>query len=224
MPPRLAVALEEARKGNKLVLLDFTGSDWCALATNLEAEVLTKPEFLDYSAKYLVTLVVDFPMHRELPEELMRDNIALKKRFDVEGFPTLVALSPNGKVVWKQAGFIEGGPTAVIGPIDKNRVALGLPESGEATGGSVAGTSTKTALENLAAQSANAEPTPASQGLPENAPKLQALLFSRKKSSVILGGKQCNEGDVVDGMRVVKILEDRVMVEWEGRTAQLVMH
>ncbi|HEY3853413.1 MAG TPA: hypothetical protein VGO67_03360 [Verrucomicrobiae bacterium] len=222
MPPRLAAALEEARKGNKLVLLDFTGSDWCALATNLEAQTLTKPEFLDYSAKYLVTLVVDFPMHRELPEVLMKDNIALKKRFDVEGFPTLVALSPDGKVLWRETGLIEGGPMAVIGPIDKNRMTLGLPATGGSS--SIAGNPTKTALENLASSSANAEPTPASQGLPENAPKLQALLYSRKKSSVILGGKQCNEGDIVDGMRVVKILQDRVMVEWEGRTAQLVMH
>ena len=216
MPPRLAAALEEARKANKLVLLDFTGSDWCELCAKLEAESLTKPEFLDYSAKYLVTLVVDFPMHRELPEELMRDNIALKKRFGVEGFPTLVAVGPDGKVVWKQAGFIEGGPVAVITPIDRSRLALGLPDSGGAAAGSVATTSTQRALENLASSSANAEPTPASQGLPEKAPKLQALLYSRTRSSVILGGKQCVEGDTVEGMRVVKILEDRVMVEWRG--------
>ncbi len=223
-PPRLAAALEEARKENKLVLLDFTGSDWCELCARLEAESLTKPEFLDYSAKYLVTLVVDFPMHRELPEELKKDNEALKKRYGVEGYPTLVALSPDGKVVWRQAGFIEGGPMAVITPINKNRAALGLPEPGGAVAGSVAANSTQTALENLASASANAEPTPASQGLPETAPKLQALLFSKSRSSVILGGKLCAEGDTVEGMRVVKILQDRVMVEWEGRTAQLMMH
>src|SRR5271156_2760872 len=95
-PARLTEALNEAKKENKLVLLDFTGSDWCGWCMKLEQESLGKPEFINYAAKYLVTLVVDFPMHRELPADLKAANKALKSKYGVQGFPTLVALSPDG--------------------------------------------------------------------------------------------------------------------------------
>src|SRR5580658_6729250 len=109
-PARLAAALDEAKKENKLVLLDFTGSDWCGWCMKLEEESLGKPEFINYAAKYLVTLVVDFPMHHELAGDLKSANKALKSKFGVGGFPTLVALSPDRKVVWKQTGYVGGGP------------------------------------------------------------------------------------------------------------------
>ena len=38
-------ALEQAAKENKLVLLDFTASDWCGLCIRLEGDTFSKPEF-----------------------------------------------------------------------------------------------------------------------------------------------------------------------------------
>jgi hypothetical protein len=37
----------------------------------------------------------------------------------VEGFPTLVALKPDGTVVWQQEGYLEGGPAAMIAKLDE---------------------------------------------------------------------------------------------------------
>jgi thiol-disulfide isomerase/thioredoxin len=218
-PARLAAALEEAKKENKLVLLDFTGSDWCGWCMKLEADSLGKPEFIDYAAKYLMTVVVDFPMHRTLPEDVKNANKALKSQYGVEGFPTLIALSPDGKVIWKQAGYIEGGPNGIITPLEQARKALGMPEPG------VANSANATTTPNSAGETSQSAGAAAAgtHALPGDAPRLQALLYSRKHSTILLGGIQCGEGDSVGGMRVVKILPDRVKVEWQGRTEELML-
>jgi thiol-disulfide isomerase/thioredoxin len=226
LPPRLTTALDEAKNENKLVLLDFTGSDWCGWCIKLREDALGKPEFINYASKYLVTLVVDFPMHREMPGELKRANKALKDKYDVEGFPTLVALSPDGKVVWKQTGYISGGPFAVIAPLNRSRMALGMPAAELAPISNLAAAPVKPAPEKPAQSPpppmAAAPPTPP-HGLPADAPKLQGILYSPTKPAVILGGWQCAEGESVGGMRVIKIQKNKVTVEWEGRMEELTM-
>jgi uncharacterized protein YyaL (SSP411 family) len=42
-------AQEKAKRESKLVLLDFTGSDWCGWCMKLKSEVFDKPEFVDYA-------------------------------------------------------------------------------------------------------------------------------------------------------------------------------
>ncbi|HWD20106.1 MAG TPA: thioredoxin fold domain-containing protein [Verrucomicrobiae bacterium] len=218
-PPRLAQALEKAAQEKKLVLLDFTGSDWCGWCMKLDAEALGKPEFLDYASKYLVTLVVDFPQRRELAGDLKAANRAMKSKFGVSGFPTLVLLSPAGKVVWRQEGYVEGGPYGVIAPINRARMALGLPAPATAVA-TVPSQPAPMPSPNVAV----AKPPVALHGAANDAPKLQGILYARANPSVVLGGHQCSEGESVRGMKVVKIMPDRVTVEWEGRTEELTMH
>src|SRR5579862_3156561 len=55
-----------AQKDQRLILLDFTGSDWCPWCMKLEAEVFSRPEFLKYARKSLVLVRVDFP--KEYPQ------------------------------------------------------------------------------------------------------------------------------------------------------------
>lgn len=226
-PARLKAALAEAKKDNKLVLLDFTGSDWCGWCMKLE-ESLGKPEFIEYASKNLVTLVVDFPMHRELPADLKNANRALKSKFGVSGFPTLVALSPDGKVVWKQTGFVEGGPFGLIAPLNRSRMALGMPAAEALAPSTKIAVAPKPAPEKPAAPASSpvaaTTPTPVTHQLPADAPKLQGIFYSRSNPTVILGGRQCGEGDSVGGMRVIKILRNSVKVEWEGRTEELTMN
>jgi thiol:disulfide interchange protein len=40
-----SAALAQAGKEQKLVLLDFTGSDWCTWCMKLDRDVFSKPEF-----------------------------------------------------------------------------------------------------------------------------------------------------------------------------------
>src|ERR1051326_4751371 len=61
----LAKAQAQAKKENKLVMLDFTGSDWCGWCIKLNKEVFSKPEFVDYPKKNLVLVEVDFPRSKK---------------------------------------------------------------------------------------------------------------------------------------------------------------
>lgn len=109
----------QAKKENKLVLIDVSGSDWCVFCKELDEDVFQKPQFIDYARTNLVLVQVDFPHHIKLPPELEAANKAITNKFAVEGCPTLLALSPDGKVLWKQPGYLDGGPRAVIAQLEK---------------------------------------------------------------------------------------------------------
>ncbi len=47
-------AQEEAKANHKLLLLDFTGSDWCGFCFQLDKAILSQPQFKEYANKNLV--------------------------------------------------------------------------------------------------------------------------------------------------------------------------
>ena len=107
-------ATAKAGKEKKLLFLDFTGSDWCGWCKKLDAEVFSKPEFIQYAAKNLVMLKADFPRKTPQDETLKRNNAALQKTFHVDAFPTYILLNANGDELGRQAGYLPGGPDAFI--------------------------------------------------------------------------------------------------------------
>jgi uncharacterized protein YyaL (SSP411 family) len=116
----LPKAQAQAKSENKLVLLDFTGSDWCVWCVKLDTDTFSKPEFADYAKKNLVLVKLDFPQKVKLPADLQKANDALAAKYNPEGiFPTLIAMKPDGTVVWKNEGYLEGGPQAMIAELDK---------------------------------------------------------------------------------------------------------
>ena len=100
-----------------MVLMDFTGSDWCGWCIKFDKEVFATKEFADYAAKNLVLVQLDFPRRKEQSADLKKTNTALQSKYDVSGFPTLVVLDKDGKVAGKQVGYLEGGPKAFIAKI-----------------------------------------------------------------------------------------------------------
>ena len=112
-------AQAQAKKENKLVLLDFTGSDWCPACKQLEADVFSKKEFSDYADKNLVLVEVDFPVQKKQAAALAKANDALMDKYEVKGYPTLIVLKADGKVVWKQEGDVAGGPAGMIAKLEK---------------------------------------------------------------------------------------------------------
>jgi thioredoxin-related protein len=112
-------ATAKAKKENKLILLDFTGSDWCGWCKKLDAETFSKSEFTDYAKKNLVLVEVDFPAQKQQSAELKNANKALQEKYKVEGYPTLVVLKPDGTVLWNQSGYLAGGPAAMISKLDE---------------------------------------------------------------------------------------------------------
>jgi protein disulfide-isomerase len=114
----LPQAQAQAKKENKQVLLDFTGSDWCGWCIKFNKEVLSTPEFAEYAAKNLVLVEVDFPHKKEQTAELQKANKALGSKFGVDGYPTFVVLNKDGKEVGRQEGYSAGGPKAFIAKLE----------------------------------------------------------------------------------------------------------
>ena len=114
----LPKAQAAAKADNKLVMLDFTGSDWCGWCIKLHGEVFSKPEFAEYAKKNLVLVEVDFPRKKELPDALKKANDALQQKYKIEGYPTIIVLNGEGKKVG-ELGYQPGGPKAFIAELDK---------------------------------------------------------------------------------------------------------
>jgi thiol:disulfide interchange protein len=116
-------AKAQAAAEQKMVLLFFHGSDWCAPCIQMEKEVFQTPEFAAFAAKSLVLLDVDFPEDKPLTPEQRRQNVALKQRFNVggedwhEGFPSIAVLSPKGYTLLQEKGYFGGGPAPLIGKL-----------------------------------------------------------------------------------------------------------
>lgn len=106
----LAKAQAKAKEEKKLVLLDFTGSDWCPPCKNLHKTVLTSEEFTKFAKDNLVLVEVDFPKSKPQSAELKAANAKLSDKFKIEGYPTVIVLDASGKEVFKEVGF--GGTSA----------------------------------------------------------------------------------------------------------------
>jgi len=109
----LGQAAADARQNQRLLLLDFSGSDWCGWCKKLDAEVFSQPAFQEYAASNLVSILVDFPRRTKLAEALQAQNERLRQHFQVEGFPTILLFNPEGELIG-QLGYQPGGPEAFI--------------------------------------------------------------------------------------------------------------
>ncbi len=114
----LPSAQTKAKAEKKLVLLDFTGSDWCGWCMKLNKEVFSKPEFTEYAAKNLMLVEVDFPHNKKQSEAQVKANEALQEKYKVEGYPTIIVLNADGKKVG-ELGYLPGGPKAFIAELEK---------------------------------------------------------------------------------------------------------
>jgi thioredoxin-related protein len=110
----LPKALAQAKKENKMVLMNFTGSDWCGWCIKFKKEALDEQAFKEYAAKNLVLVEVDFPNKKPQSAELKKANQALATKYNVSGYPTFVVLSKDGKEIGRQDGYEPGGAQAFI--------------------------------------------------------------------------------------------------------------
>lgn len=114
--------VEQAKKENKIALIDFTGSDWCGWCIKLDKEVFSKPQFKEYAKANLVLIEVDFPQLKKLSKNKQEKHDALAKDYGIKGFPSVVLLDAAGKKIG-QLGYMEGGPEAFIAAIEKAKGA-----------------------------------------------------------------------------------------------------
>lgn len=116
-------ALAAAKAGNKCILLDFTGSDWCGPCIQMNKVVFSKAAFLTYAEKNLILVEVDYPQHKKLPEKVTKQNERLMHEYGIDnsGFPTVILLNPDGKILGQLEGYGGERPADVIAWVEKLR-------------------------------------------------------------------------------------------------------
>tara|TARA_B100001778_G_scaffold291590_1_gene261720 strand:- start:20 stop:568 length:549 start_codon:yes stop_codon:yes gene_type:complete len=107
-------AKEAAQVSGKLILMDFTGSDWCGWCIKLKQEVFNQDEFIEYANGTFVLMEVDFPRAiNEQDTATIAQNNDLMDRYGVRGFPTIMIVNSSGEVMGR-TGYLKGGPTIYI--------------------------------------------------------------------------------------------------------------
>ncbi len=115
----LDAAKQQAKKEDKTLLLDFTGSDWCGFCIKLKKAVFDKPEFAKFAAKNLVLVELDFPNKKKLAPDLQQQNESLRDKFHIEGYPTIVLLDASGKEIGRLEGYEGDDVDAYIKRLEK---------------------------------------------------------------------------------------------------------
>lgn len=98
-----------AEKENKYILLNFSGSDWCAPCIKMKQEVFESKTFLSMAEKQLILVRADFPRSKknQLTKEQIKHNEALAEKYNPEGkFPLTLLLESNGKIIKEWDGYV----------------------------------------------------------------------------------------------------------------------
>jgi thioredoxin-related protein len=118
-------AKKEAGQKHKLILVNFSGSDWCGPCIRLRKEILESQTFVDYAADHLVLVRADFPRQRknQLGKEQVKLNEALADKYNAEGkFPFTLLVDENGKILKTWDGFPDVSADEFVSQV--NAVAL----------------------------------------------------------------------------------------------------
>lgn len=91
------VAKKLSKESKKPLLVLFTGSDWCRWCKKLEKNILSTEKFKEFAKDKVVFLYLDFPDKKKMPLNERMQNRKLAEKYNVEGYPSLLVISPTGK-------------------------------------------------------------------------------------------------------------------------------
>ena len=112
----------EAVQQHKLILINFSGSDWCGPCIRLRKEILESATFENYAADHLVLVRADFPRQKknQLSPDQVKLNEALADKYNADGkFPYTLLVDENGKVLNQWDGFPNESAGQFITQIDQ---------------------------------------------------------------------------------------------------------
>jgi thioredoxin-related protein len=107
----------DAKKDNKLILLKFSGSDWCLPCIRMEKEIFAQDSFGKFAEAHLEMVNADFPRLKKnkLDNATERQNESLAEQYDKDGhFPFTVLLNADGKVLKTWDGYKGEKPQDLI--------------------------------------------------------------------------------------------------------------
>lgn len=100
-----------AVKDHKYILINFSGSDWCAPCIKMKKEVFENESFVSLAEKKLVLVRADFPRSKknQLSNEQVKHNEALAEKYNPSGkFPYTVLVDSDGNVIKTWDGYVFG--------------------------------------------------------------------------------------------------------------------
>jgi len=115
-------AAAAANNSNKMLLLNFSGSDWCGPCIRMKKDIFDSAVFEGYAKKRLVLINADFPRLEKNKLDIIqiKQNEDLVSKYNPEGkFPYTILMSSKGEVVREWEGLPQGSPDLFIADIEK---------------------------------------------------------------------------------------------------------
>jgi thioredoxin-related protein len=101
-------AKKKAVTEHKLILLNFSGSDWCGPCIKLNDEIFENISFKKFADSNLVLVNADFPRLKknQLSKDQQKKNDKLADKYNPQGsFPYTLLLTAEGKVIKAWDGY-----------------------------------------------------------------------------------------------------------------------
>ena len=113
-------AKTEASTKHELILVSFSGSDWCLPCMKLKKTIFENESFVSYAGENLVLVNADFPRQNKhkLSADQKKINEELAEKYNPEGkFPYTVLMTAEGKVVKQWDGLPEASAAQFVDEI-----------------------------------------------------------------------------------------------------------
>jgi thiol-disulfide isomerase/thioredoxin len=101
-------AKQIAKEKHELILLNFSGSDWCGPCIRLRKEIFDNVGFSSMADTTLILVNADFPRNKknQLDKLVRAQNETLADKYNPEGkFPFTLLLDADGKVIKRWDGL-----------------------------------------------------------------------------------------------------------------------
>lgn len=122
-----AAAKEEASQNGKLLLIAFSGSDWCGWCMKMEKEIYSDHKFIHGAKKNFVLVMVDNPRDKGILSKLAQtQNPGIIAEYRVSGYPCTVIARPSGEEIRRIGGYQSGGVKAFLKTLGDIATEAGL--------------------------------------------------------------------------------------------------
>lgn len=110
---------------SKLILLNFSGSDWCIPCKKLKKGLFKDSTFLQFADTSLILVNADFPSKKNvITAEQLKKNEQLAEKYNPKGvFPYTILLNKDGKELGKWSGLISMPAQDFISQIKKMSIS-----------------------------------------------------------------------------------------------------
>lgn len=106
---RFENAKKQATENKELILLNFSGSDWCIPCIKLHKNIIETEDFKKLETENIIVYInADFPRNKknQLSPELKKENTSLADQYNSKGlFPYTLLLNSEGKVLKSWEGL-----------------------------------------------------------------------------------------------------------------------